>query len=163
MPVIETGMRASWMKRNCSSKIDGSSWSKPTIMPAITSMPARWMRCTESRMLLAQVLRLVRLLQAGGARRLDADEDRGEVRLAHQLQQLVVLRDVERHLGHELDRIAVLLLPLGQRVQQLLGFLLVADEVVVDDEDVAQAEPVDLLHLGHHLGDRLGARARGRT
>ena len=31
---------------------------------------------------LAHVLRLVRLLQAGGARRLDADEDGGEVGLA---------------------------------------------------------------------------------
>ena len=84
----------------------------------------------------AQVLRLVRLLEARGARRLDADEDRREVRLAHQLQQLVVLGDVERDLGHQLDRVAVGLLPFDERVQQLLGFLLVPDEVVVDDEDV---------------------------
>ena len=60
-----------------------------------------------------------------------------EVRLPHELQQLVVLRDVQRDLGHELDRVAVRLLPLGERLQQLLGLLLVADEVVVDDEDVA--------------------------
>jgi hypothetical protein len=46
MPVIEIGIRACWMNRNCSSKMDGSSWSKPTIMPAITSMPAAWMRWT---------------------------------------------------------------------------------------------------------------------
>ena len=44
-------------------------------------------------------------------------------------------------------------------MQQRLGFLLVADEVVVDDEDVAQPEPMDLAHLRHHLLDRLGARA----
>ena len=126
MPVIEIGMRASWMKRNCSSKIDGSSWSKPTIMPAITSMPACWMRCTESSMSSRRFCVFLRLLQARGARRLDADEDGREVRLAHQLQQLVVLRDVERHLGHELDRIAVRLLPLGERVRAaaLASFLL---------------------------------------
>ena len=46
MPVIEIGIRACWMKRNCSSKMAGSSLSKPTIMPAITSMPAAWIRWT---------------------------------------------------------------------------------------------------------------------
>ncbi len=48
MPVIETGMRASWMKRSCSSKIDASSWSKPTIIPACTWMPYDWILRTFS-------------------------------------------------------------------------------------------------------------------
>ena len=42
--------------------------------------------------------------------------------------------------------------------EQLLGLALVADEVVVHHEDLAEAEAVDLLDLGHHLGHRLGAR-----
>ena len=96
--------------------------------------------------------------EARGARRLDADEDRREVGLPHELQQLVVLGDVQRHLGHELERVAVGRLPGGERTQELLGLLLVPDEVVVHDEDVAQAEAVDLAHLGHDLRDRLRAR-----
>ena len=47
---MDTGMRASWMNRKCSSKIAGSSLSNPTIIPAITSIPALWIRCTDSRM-----------------------------------------------------------------------------------------------------------------
>jgi hypothetical protein len=42
-------------------------------------------------------------------------------------------------------------LPLDDGGEQLLGFLLVADEVVVNDEDVVRAETMDLADLGHHL------------
>jgi hypothetical protein len=89
-------------------------------------------------------------------RRLDADEDRGEVRQLHEAQELTVLGDVEADLGHELDRIPARVLPGDERREQRLGVLLVADEIVVHDEDVADAEGVDRLDLGQDLRNRLG-------
>ena len=47
--------------------------------------------------------------------------------------------------------IAVLLLPVDDGAEDLLGGLLVADEVVVDQEDHPRAQPV----LGLDLGDDL--------
>ena len=50
----------------------------------------------------------------------------------------------------------------GDRPQQLLGELLVADEVVVHEEDLLGPEPVALLDLGHHLRDASWRAAGGR-
>ena len=58
--------------------------------------------------LLADVLELLRLAQRLLVRALDADEDATDVGLDHQLHQLVVLGQVERRLGEEAQRIAVL-------------------------------------------------------
>jgi len=66
---------------------------------------------------------------------------------------------VQRDLCVEVHRVAPLAAPARDRAQQILGELLVADEVVVDDEDLLGAEPVALLDLGHHLVHLLGARA----
>ncbi len=85
-------------------------------------------------------------------------EDRREARGAQQLEELVVLRDVQRHLGVEVHRVAVGLAPRGDGAQQLLRELLVADEIVVDEEDLGRAEAVALLDLGHHLRHALHAR-----
>ena len=159
MPVIEMGIRACWMKRNCSSKMAASSLSKPTIMPAITSMPAAWIRWTEVTMSSRVFCVLFDSCEARLPRGLDAHEDRGEAGPLHEGQELVVLGDVEADLGHELDGIAARPLPVAERRQEGLGLLLVADEVVVHDEDVCHAERVDRLHLGQHLGDGLGPRA----
>ena len=65
------------------------------------------------------------------------------------LHQLVVLGEVERGLGEERQREPVLVLPLDDRAEDHLGDLLVADEVVVDQEDHADPELV----LGVDLGD----------
>ncbi len=107
----------------------------------------------------ARVLGLAGLLQRLDARALDADEDGGEVGVAEQREQLVVLRGVQRDLGVEVDRVALFAAPARDLAQQILGEFLVADEIVVDDEDLLGAEPVALLDLGHHLVHLLGARA----
>ena len=52
-----------------------------------------------------------------------------------------------------------LLAPDCHLAQQLLGELLVADEVVVHEEDLGGAQAVALLDLRHHLRHRLRARA----
>ena len=52
--------------------------------------------------------------------------------------------------------------PARDRAQQLLGELLVADEVVVDDEDLRGAEAMALLDLGHHLVRPAWRAAGGR-
>ena len=69
--------------------------------------------------------------------RLDAAEHRVETRLAHHREDVRALRDVERRLARELDRIAAPFLPLDQIGQQLARGLLVADEIVVDEIDRA--------------------------
>ena len=64
----------------------------------------------------------------------DADEDADDVGLHHQLQELRVLRQVERGLREEIEGIAVGTLIGDQLLEQDLDGLLVADEVVIDDE-----------------------------
>ena len=59
------------------------------------------------------------LLERRFERTLDADEDRREARGAQQLEELVVLRDVQRHLGVEVHRVAVGLAPRGDGAHSL--------------------------------------------
>ena len=162
MPVIETGMRASWMKRSCSSKIDGVVVVEADDHAGLHLDAVRLDLADALDQVAAHVLRLLGLLQRRLPRALDADEDGGEVGGAQQLEQLVVLRDVQRDLGVEVHRVAVRLAPVGDRAQQLLGELLVADEVVVDEEDLRRAEAVALLDLGHHLLHASSRAACGR-
>src|SRR5262249_32060142 len=70
-----------------------------------------------------------------------------------------IVREVDRRLGRELERPVALDEPLLQRGQERLYQLLVADEVVVDEVDVAAvAQVVELLQLGQDLGVRLRPR-----
>jgi hypothetical protein len=80
------------------------------------------------------------------------------VRFAKQTQEFVIESDVDRHLGIEIDRIVVLAPEARHFAQQLLRDLLVADEVVIDDEDLMRAEAMALADLSHHLLDALHAR-----
>jgi len=80
-------------------------------------------------------------------------------RAAQQLEQLLVVRHVQRDLGVEVHRVAVGLAPVGDRAQQLFRELLVADEVVVDEEHLGRPEAMTLLDLRHDLRHRLHARA----
>ena len=83
----------------------------------------------------ADVLELLGLAERLLVGALDADEGGDEVGLDHQLHQLGVVGQVDRGLGEEGQRIALPLLPGDHLAEHLLDRLLVADQVVVDDED----------------------------
>ena len=104
------------------------------------------------------VLALVALGQARLLGRLDADEHLVEPRLDHQPHQLLIVGEIDGCLGVKRDA-APAFLPLDQRRQQvLLERPLVADEIVVHEEDrPAPAEPAEAVQLGDHLRRRLGA------
>ena len=106
----------------------------------------------------AGVLGLARLFQARDARTLDPDEDGRDVGIAQEAQQLLVLGDIQRHLRVEVEGVVVLFPPRRHRAQQLLGELLVPDEVVVNQEHLLGAQPTALADLLHHLLDPLHAR-----
>ncbi len=87
-----------------------------------------------------------------GIRAFDADEDREEIRLAQHRQELAIVGEVHRGFGRELERIAVLPLPRVKLGQEALECLLVADQVVVDEVDMAAiAGGVKRVELGQHL------------
>ncbi len=107
-----------------------------------------------------RILFLLRRHEGLGIGAFDADEDRDEIRVAHQRQQRIVVGKIDRGLGPEFERIAPFLLPRDQVRKQLLHGLLVADEIIVDDVDVAAiADPVERIELGQDLFDRLDPRA----
>ena len=83
------------------------------------------------------VVRLAHGVERAQLGRLDAAEHRVETRLAHHRENVRALRDIERRLAGELDRIAAPLLPGDQMRQQLARRFLVADEIVVDEIDRA--------------------------
>ncbi len=90
---------------------------------------------------------------------LDPNEDTDEVGRSHRLQEVRIVGQIDRGLGRELKRIVVLLEPCPQVDEQRSHGLLVADEIVVDEVDVAAiAEPIERLQLRQHLRVGLGAR-----
>ena len=98
-----------------------------------------------------------------GSGLLDPDEDAEEIRLAHQPQQLVVVGQIDRGFGRELERVSRALLPAFRSRQERLQSLLVADEIVVDEIDMAAiAERVQGLELGQDLLAPSWCAARGR-
>ena len=97
--------------------------------------------------------------RALGGGRLDSDEDAPESRPLHGRHERGVLGDVERGLRVELEGPAVALLPLLDAREDGADGLLVADEVVIDEEDAsAEARRVDRVELRVHLLRRLGSR-----
>ena len=84
---------------------------------------------------LADVLELSGLPQRLLVGTLDAHEDRLDVRFGHALQEFLVLGQIHRRLGEEGERIPVGLLPGGHVPQEALDGRLVADEVVIHNED----------------------------
>jgi hypothetical protein len=104
------------------------------------------------------VLKLERLLEARWVRRLDSDEHPAEVGRPEQLEQLRVLGQVDRGLRSELEPIPVLALVRGQEPQQLLGGGFVADEVVIHEEDAADALLPQRVQFPSDLRGRFGAR-----
>ena len=71
----------------------------------------------------------------------------------------IIIGKIERRLRRELKRIPPGFLPGREMGQELLQCPLVADEIVVDEVDMATiAEIVQRLKLGQHLGCGLGPR-----
>ena len=87
------------------------SLSKPRMKPPFTNMPTRLILWIALRDVAPRVLLLLHGDQRLVIGALDADEEREEIGVAHQRQQLVVVREVDRGLGGELERKAVRLLP----------------------------------------------------
>src|SRR4029077_21194358 len=92
-------------------------------------------------------------------RALNADENPEEVRVLHCLQQLAVVRDVDRGFGRELEWIVALFLPGFEPRQQGAEVFLVADEIVVDEIDMpAITLIVQRLQFSENLIVGLGTR-----
>lgn len=101
---------------------------------------------------LAQVLLLVHEAQGLGLRRLDAAEHGHEPRLAHLLQDIVPLGDVQCRLAVKLHGIAPGPLPGDEMWQQLPRRLAVTDKIVIDEVDrPLQACRDDGIQLGDDL------------
>ena len=106
-----------------------------------------------------RVLLLAHRDQRRGVGTFDADEDADEIGALHQHQELGIVGEIERGFGGELERIVVRFEPRCEFRQERLDGLLVADEVVVDEVDVAAiAEAIERVELREHLRVGLGAR-----
>ena len=90
----------------------------------------------------ARILFLAHRVSVSVVRAFDADENGKKVGPLEHRQQLGIVGKIERSLGGEFERVIVLLDPLLEVRQKRLDRLLVADEIVVDEIDVAAiAEP----------------------
>ena len=86
--------------------------------------------------------------ERAGVGAFDPDKDREEIRLPQQPKQLVIVCEIDRCLRRELERIAARLEPARQLGQKLLQCLLVADEIIVDEVDMAAiAEPANVIAI----------------
>jgi hypothetical protein len=74
-----------------------------------------------------------------------------EVRAVHQIEELRVVGEIDARLGGEAQRIAARFLPRNDQPEQGLRRLLVADEVVVDDERGVEAGAPHVLDLFDHV------------
>ena len=102
---------------------------------------------------------LLHLHERRWIRALDADENREEVCVLHRLQQIVIIRDIDRGFGRELERIVALFQPGFEPRQERAKVFLVADEIVIDEIDMpAIAVIVEHLKLGENLIVGLGTR-----
>ena len=97
------------------------------------------------------VLKLLRLLERRHPRRLDADEDAAEVRPVEEIEELLVVGQIDARLGRQSERIVILLHPRHDQLEERLGLLLVANEVVIDDEGGVEAGPAEIVELGDQL------------
>ena len=138
-------MRASAMKSAIASKVEASSWSKPTIMPHRRQFHAvacgvpvqgacrRWAAHFDASWFPKRVL-------IGS---FDADKNALKIGEPHQFHEFFILGKIERGLGEESERISPLLLPANNLAQDRLNGLLVADQIVIDDENDTEAREAD--------------------
>ena len=88
----------------------------------------------------------------------DANKQRKEICVSHHLQKFIIICDIDRCFSRKLERVVVLLLPLYQPWQELLQGFLVADQIVVDEIDVAAiAECEQPVEFGEYLRRSLSA------
>ena len=147
------------MNSNWRWKMSVGSLSNPTMNPPMTSRPARCSVLTVSTRSRLQFCSFAAFLQALQRGRLEPDEDLLETGADHEVAELGVVGQVGRRLGQESHLGAGPRSPVDELPQQRLGLLLVADEVVVDDEDhVLPSAQAEFFQLGDQLGGRLGAR-----
>src|SRR5436190_13834636 len=112
----------------------------------------------DERALAADIHLLRSALQRVGARRLDADEDRHEIRLLQEIEDVGHLGDVERQLAAKCDRELVRQTPVAKRRQQPSRVTRVADQVRIAERNVLAACRMHRFDFGNDLLDRLGAR-----
>ena len=104
------------------------------------------------------VLLLLHLHQRGGIGALDPDEDGEEIGISHHREKVEIVGQIDGGFGRKLERIAVTLLPGHEMRQEGFHGLLVADEIVVDEIDMAAIAPrVKAIELAQHLRNGLGA------
>ena len=104
---------------------------------------AETVRDTASRILL-----LAHRNEGRGVRALDADKNPDEVGPVQQHQEFVIVGEIERGFRRELERIVVRFQPLGEVGKEGLHGLLVADQVVVHEIDVAAiTETIELIEF----------------
>src|SRR5215471_6209324 len=100
---------------------------------------------------IGEVLDFLGFAQRFLIRRLNADEHRVDISVDQEPHHLLVLGEVDRCLGDKADRIAVRLLPPDDLAQNRLYRLLIADQIVVDDEGVVDAGGGKPIQLGPDL------------
>src|SRR5688500_7975991 len=107
----------------------------------------------------AAVLRLLCFLETLLHRSFDTEKHSTEPGFLHRRQQIVVVSQIHTRFGQQRKGITILLLPIDQRGQQQTHVLLVADKIVVHDEQwTSPAQPFQFVELGDDLLFALGAR-----
>ena len=104
------------------------------------------------------VLMLACLSQRFLAWGFDADEHAREVSLHHQVDEFRVVGEVDAGFSRKSNGLRPGLLPFDDPAQQLLGFNLVADKVVVNQETVGKALGCERLELRNDLFRAFDAR-----
>src|SRR5581483_9100749 len=106
----------------------------------------------------AEVLSLPRFLERRGLRALDPEKDAPEAGVPHRRHERPVVGEVQRRFGVEVERPAASLLPGAKTRQERPHRLLVADEVVDEEDAAAEAGRMDRVEL--RLDLRRGLRPR---
>ena len=160
---MQTGIAASSISRIMPLATEPFSLSKPTMKPGGDEHAGGVDLVDRFHQRALGVLLLLHGDEGFGIRALDADEHADEIRLAHRFQEIVVVGQIDRGLGGELEGIILLLQPALQLRHEGAHRLLVADEIVVDKIDMAAiTEPVQLVELAAASAHWSWRAARGR-
>src|SRR3984893_8928328 len=89
----------------------------------------------QAALLTAQVLQLARFTQRFLVGRFNADKDRTDICVVHEPQEFFIVCQIERSLRKKSHRIIMRLLPGDDFAENEFYRLLVADQIVVNDED----------------------------
>src|SRR5262249_37700713 len=103
------------------------------------------------------VLSLLGLTQRVLVGAFDAYEYAVEIGFDHQPHKLIIVRKIERGLGHESQWIAFGLLPSDHVLENFLHLLLVTDQIVIDNEDQRYLHAPQSFKLGNDLLGRLNS------